>query len=424
MGKKKQLNKLFSSRDLTQKEFLNLIYSKDINSDSNFTHKNRYDVLSEASDSETDMEINELTDKANEIIKKRARDSSPDEAVAKRVANNPKPKVSPKNMPFIVVRSKITQDEIKTLRGTIKGELHIQYIGHNNQKLKTYSEDDFKKCTDYLKSKNHQFFSHSKKGMGNKKIVLRGLDPHITCEEITADLKESKINVTHVKQMTKINKQGETYNIPIYVIVVAADTNIQSIKNVRYVCSYSAIWEKLKSSNYVLQCYNCQNFGHSSSTCNMASRCVKCDKTHQRGECQVKKDINMPTCCNCKGPHPANYKKCPKALAFLAHRKEAKEKLNLVAAPKPPPLTKKYSEVATAKSQPTATQKPATTQEESTVNFGNVLEQLQSLLSNFDLDKLLKNLQEYLPKFKSANGVGEIMMLGFEFLNKILRNGP
>lgn len=61
--------------------------------------------------------------------------------------------------------------------------------------LKTYSESDFSKCIDYLKSRKHQFHSHTMKGMA------RGLDPHITSEVIISDLKDHEINVIQVIQM-------------------------------------------------------------------------------------------------------------------------------------------------------------------------------------------------------------------------------
>ncbi|GFS78376.1 nucleic-acid-binding protein from transposon X-element [Trichonephila clavipes] len=61
------------------------------------------------------------------------------------------------------------------------------------------------------------------------------------------------------------------------------------------------------------QCYNCNLFHHSSSNCNIKTRCLKCGEPHKTGDCPIKTKIENPTCINCqqKG-HLANSHRCPK----------------------------------------------------------------------------------------------------------------
>ncbi|GFX41716.1 PRE_C2HC domain-containing protein [Trichonephila clavipes] len=60
------------------------------------------------------------------------------------------------------------------------------------------------------------------------------------------------------------------------------------------------------------QCYNCNYFNHSSATCFMKPRCLKCSKQHRTGECLIKERLDTPHCINCdKDGHTANWRNCP-----------------------------------------------------------------------------------------------------------------
>ena len=48
---------------------------------------------------------------------------------------------------------------------------------------------------------------------------------------------------------------------------------------------------------------------------NLQAKCVKCASDHSTRECT--KDLISPaTCSNCNGSHPANYRQCPKYIAY------------------------------------------------------------------------------------------------------------
>lgn len=68
--------------------------------------------------------------------------------------------------------------------------------------------------------------------------------------------------------------------------------------------------EPPKPKRSVIQCSNCQEYGHSKNYCHKRARCVKCDGNHSTTKCT--KPLNVPPICvNCKGQHTANYKGCP-----------------------------------------------------------------------------------------------------------------
>ena len=56
----------------------------------------------------------------------------------------------------------------------------------------------------------------------------------------------------------------------------------------------------------VLQCLNCQKYGHFAKYCKNKTVCVNCAADHNRKDCKTK----QPKCANCTLTHPANSKLC------------------------------------------------------------------------------------------------------------------
>lgn len=92
----------------------------------------------------------------------------------------------------------------------------------------------------------------------------------------------------------------------------------------RFLCQTNIIFETRKTTG-IVQCKNCQQFGHTADNCARTFRCVKCVDVHKPGQCPT--DVvtteprRNPVCVNCKASHPANYRGCP-AYAELLKRKQ------------------------------------------------------------------------------------------------------
>ena len=78
--------------------------------------------------------------------------------------------------------------------------------------------------------------------------------------------------------------------------------------------------EEFRAPILVMQCYNCQYFGHSVKTCRSKQTCLICGKNHSHKGCPTR-ESRKPTCANCKRPHVASYKGCPeyKRQVFRQH---------------------------------------------------------------------------------------------------------
>lgn len=73
-------------------------------------------------------------------------------------------------------------------------------------------------------------------------------------------------------------------------------------------------WRYYSNRSSIMQCKNCQRFGHGGANCFKPPKCIKCAEHHVSSECPVAKgstDGLIPThklkCANCGGNHTANY---------------------------------------------------------------------------------------------------------------------
>lgn len=96
----------------------------------------------------------------------------------------------------------------------------------------------------------------------------------------------------------------------MYFASFSAQTNLKQLKAIRYICSVKIRWEKYKNPKKISQCYRCQDFNHGTDYCHRKPRCVKCTKQHLTKDCDKPAEAK-PQCVNCSGDHPANASECP-----------------------------------------------------------------------------------------------------------------
>ena len=88
--------------------------------------------------------------------------------------------------------------------------------------------------------------------------------------------------------------------------------------------------EKYQQQVKPLQCFNCQKFGHFSSSCGQKSPiCVKCGGKHKLAECKG----TEAKCANCNGNHTSSYGGCKVFQKFQKEKveiiKKKAEKVNI-----------------------------------------------------------------------------------------------
>lgn len=239
----------------------------------------------------------------------------------------------------------VLKGELKNLgevKKRLKEECNILKVTFKYTRYNTLilveNEKDHDRLVEYFKSQQvditnkeaiefHTYTSAPKK---THAFVIRGLDCNPEPGEVQAAfLEEYEIEISNVYQM-------HTKYRPLYMIVTSSAITQKYLQNtVRYLMSVRVFIEERQNVRRIIQCHRCQEWGHATSNCYRAPRCLKCAEGHATKECEKPKE-SEPKCCNCGGKHPANATHCKvyqNKLMGLEGR--GSEKKKYVPAPQP-----------------------------------------------------------------------------------------
>ena len=153
-----------------------------------------------------------------------------------------------------------------------------------------------------------------------KSLVIKGVPTDITESEFKEFLDINKINYAKAERL-KSQKDGRV--LPIFQLDITDPDEAEALLSKNLACNITGIVyqvEEFRKPVSVMQCFNCQSFGHSAKNCRSKQKCLICGESHTHKGCP-NKEARKPKCANCKGPHVASYKGCPayKKQAFQQH---------------------------------------------------------------------------------------------------------
>ena len=229
-------------------------------------------------------------------------------------------------MPPIITYNINVKDIITKLNASIgSANFSIKRINKNVTHLLTASIDNFLKAMNIVKSEKINFFSYTPAALKQHSLLLKGIDGSYTEVDIKEALKELQIS-QYIVKISKYNPnkslKNNSYNY--WILQCTPDTDLSIFFNIKYILNQKIKIEKLLKRE-IIQCKNCQRYGHAASNCNMQYRCVKCAENHAPGNCQKLDRNTNPFCINCKqDDHPANYRQCPKYKELMARKEQQK----------------------------------------------------------------------------------------------------
>lgn len=232
-------------------------------------------------------------------------------------------------MPPIIVTARIVDFGAfhNSINNIAKQKYSIRYF-KKSINIYTTNKDDFNNINNELKKNKVESYSFTPKDEQMNKYVLKAA-PGMEVNSIKRKLEENNIKIANCVQMTS-KKTGQLSHS--YLIYTEKSNKIKTMKNVTDINNIKTKWEHFVKPNKITQCYRCQRFGHGSKNCNYRPRCLKCIGDHETKDCSIKKTENsIVQCCNCKGPHTANYQGCPARVSF----ENEKRKSNSVVTKKP-----------------------------------------------------------------------------------------
>lgn len=176
-------------------------------------------------------------------------------------------------------------------------------LNKDSIQINSASETDHRNLIKFLEDKHLQFFTYQLKSERNLKIVIRGIDLHISMEEVAADLDTQGYPIL---KATRMKGKG---NVPIPLVLIEIERKYNSIHELKNCCSLNVTTEPLRLRTDIIQCHKCQRFGHIQRNCRMNYRCMKCGDNHSTHLCKKLKTL-PPRCANCKAAHLSTHIRC------------------------------------------------------------------------------------------------------------------
>ena len=143
-----------------------------------------------------------------------------------------------------------------------------------------------------------------------KSLVVKGVPTDITVSEFKEFLDLNKISYAKAEQL---KSQKDSRVLPMFQLEITDPAEAEALLSQNLACNVTRIVyrvEEFRAPVLVMQCYNCQCFGHSAKTCRSKQKCLLCGENHSHKGCPSR-ESRKPTCANCNGPHVASYKGCP-----------------------------------------------------------------------------------------------------------------
>ena len=153
-----------------------------------------------------------------------------------------------------------------------------------------------------------------------KSLSIKGVPTNIMDTEFLEFLDLNKISYDKVERL-KSKKDGKI--LPIFRLEISYPTEAETLLSRNLVYQVTGIVykvEEFRTPVLVMQCFNCQCFGHLAKNCRSKQKCLICGESHPHKRCP-NREARKPKCANCKGSHVVSYKGCTeyKKHAFRQH---------------------------------------------------------------------------------------------------------
>ena len=129
-----------------------------------------------------------------------------------------------------------------------------------------------------------------------KSLAIKGVPTDITDKEFHEFLDLNKTNYAKAERL-KSKKDGRV--LPIFQLEINDPTEAEALLFQNLACQVTSI------------VYKVEEFRTPGQNCRSKQKCLICGESHSQKGCS-NKETRKPKCANCKGPHVASYKGCPK----------------------------------------------------------------------------------------------------------------
>lgn len=139
---------------------------------------------------------------------------------------------------------------------------------------------------DTLNQRGIKYYTYTPKSLEPRSLLLKGIDPSFTSEEIFEELKSlnlAKVDFENVTNFVTSNSTKNNKTLPFFLVKISPESDINSLMKIKYLLHQVVTWERLIKKEPTM-CLRCQRAGHTAINCKLDFRCVKCNDKHDPGE--------------------------------------------------------------------------------------------------------------------------------------------
>ncbi len=184
-------------------------------------------------------------------------------------------------------------------------------------KIQINDVPSYRKIIEELDTQAKNYYTYQLKSAKGLSVVIKGIESSCDPNDIKEDLENQGFKIKNIFNIFNKDKIPQ----PMFKVeLMPSDRKLKKseehpIYKVRSILHRRVIVEEPLKRKSVVQCFKCQEFGHTKSYCKLQDVCVICGKFHETKLCPLdKKEIDCEKnrhCNNCQGNHTANYKGCP-----------------------------------------------------------------------------------------------------------------
>ncbi|XP_062528796.1 mucin-5AC-like [Bombyx mori] len=195
------------------------------------------------------------------------------------------------------------------------------------------SAEEYRVIQDYLSrasaaDKAIKWFCYALSEEIPSKVAVRGLPADTDAAEVTNALKELGFPARYARCIqAKRGRQGCVFFVALDHLSKGDLARLYSVNELLYLPGVTV--EGWRPTRGPAQCHRCQAFGHASTNCHRAVRCVRCAGEHIVADCPRPRDGPL-SCANCGKDHAATDRRC------VVYRKRARMMGVTIPPPVPP----------------------------------------------------------------------------------------
>lgn len=228
--------------------------------------------------------------------------------------DNSEPKPPPIMIPCVDDIRLMVKNFLKIIK---HDEFTYKSLSGGNIRVMVKTIQSYRILVRYLDDKGINFHTYQLKQERAYRVVVKNLHfstPTVLIKDAIEEKGHKVRNIVNIKSKVSQNP------LPMFYIDLEPAGNNMDIYKIKYLYNAIVQIEAPIKKDDIVQCFRCQQYGHTKSYCRNNFKCVKCGLNHATLQC-TKPANTPPQCANCLKVHTANYKGCQTYQQILQRKK-------------------------------------------------------------------------------------------------------